>query len=257
MKRSSLLIAVASLALAACGPAQLVVTSEVDAEDPNTGESVIRPVSDLEIQLLPYDRDLVFDSLSAAFGTPEPEIPQDLLDAREEIAAAQQRWRNLENRWNTLRDTLQTLTEAMDQYNRGEAQYRVLFNEFNDLDGEYAQVERQMEAAFTEFDELQKANLGYAQEVRIQRDNWADEAFQSAGEVMVLKERESGLRAATDTTDASGVAVFDVPPGDYWVVGWLEEVYTELYWNVPVTVTKGEPVTVTLSRSNATIRTKL
>ncbi len=37
----------------------------------------------------------------------------------------------------------------------------------------------------------------------------------------------------------------------------LEEVYTELYWNVPVTVVKGEPVTVTLTRSNASVRTKL
>ena len=258
MRRRTLAFAMGLLlAAAACGPAEVVVTMEIEAPNPEGEGMVTRTLSDIEVQLLPYDRDQVFDSMTTAFGTPEPEIPQDLLDAREEIAAAQQRWRNLENRWNTLRDTLQTLTEAMEQYNRGEAQYRMLFNEFNDLDAEYGQVERQMEAAFNEFDELEKANLAYAQEVRIQRDNWADEAFQSAGEIMVLKERESGLRIAADTTDASGVAVFDVPPGDYWVVGWLEEVYTELYWNIPVTVTKGEPVTVTLSRSNAQIRTKL
>ena len=256
MKRSSLLVA-AAIAVAACGPAELVVTAEVDVQDPNTGETVNRPVSDLEIQLLPFDRDAVFDSLSAAFGTPEPEIPQDLLDAREEIAAAQQRWRQFENRWNTLRDTLQKITEAMEPLSRGEAEYRLLFNEYNDFEGEYARVERQMEAAFEEFDTLQKSNIEYAQQVRIQRENWADEAFANVNEVWTAKVRASGLQSAADTTDASGVARFAVPPGDYWVHGRLEEVYDELYWNIPVTDTKGEPVEVVLSRANAQLRTTL
>jgi len=257
MKRSSLLVAAASLALAACGPAQLVVTAEVDVQDPNTGESVNRPLSDLEIQLLPFDRDAIFDSMAAAFPTPEPEIPQDLMDARAEIAAAQDRWRNLENRWNTLRDTLQTLTEAMEPLSRGEAQYRLLFNEFNDLEGEYATLERQMEAAFNEFDSLQKANIEYEQQIRVQRQNWADDAFGEVGDVWAAKMREIGLPAAADTTDANGVATFEVPEGDYWLHARLEEVFDELYWNVQVNVVKGEPVTITLSRANAERRPNL
>ncbi|HSG50317.1 MAG TPA: hypothetical protein VLA43_20995 [Longimicrobiales bacterium] len=257
MKRSSLLVAAAALMVAACGPAELVVTAEVDVQDPNTGETVNRPVSDLEIQLLPFDRDAIFDSLAMSFGTPEPEVPQDLLDAREEIAAAQQRWRQLENRWNTLRDTLQTITEAMEGLSRGEAQYRILFNEYNEFEGEYGRVERQMETAFNEFDSLQKANLEYGQQIRIQQDNWADEAFAEVDAVWAEKIRAAGLQPAADTTDASGVARFEVPPGEYWIHGRLEEVYTELYWNIPVTVTKGDPVTVTLTRENAQIRTKL
>jgi len=256
MKRSSLLVA-AALAVTACGPAELVVTSEVDVQDPTTGETVNRPVSDLEIQLLPFDRDAIFDSLASEFGTPEPAIPQDLLDAREEIAAAQQRWRQLENRWNTLRDTLQKITTAMEGMSRGQAAYRLLFNEYNDFEGEYGRVERQMESAFNEFDELQKANLEYAQQVRIQRENWADEAFADVGTAWANAVRASGLQPAADTTDASGVARFEVKPGQYWVHGRLEEVYEELYWNVPGTVTKGEPVTLTLTRANAQIRTKL
>jgi len=256
MKRSSLLVA-AALALAACGPAELVVTAEVDVQDPTTGETVNRPVSDLEIQLLPFDRDAIFDSLASSFGTPEPAIPQDLLDAREEIAAAQQRWRQLENRWNTLRDTLQTITEAMDGLSRGEARYRILFNDYNEFEGEYSRVERQMESAFNEFDSLQKANLEYAQQVRIQRENWADEAFSDVGTAWTEAVRTSGLQPAADTTDASGVARFELKPGQYWIHGRLEEVYTELYWNIPITVTKGDPVTVILTRENAEIRTKL
>ncbi|MDT8341880.1 MAG: hypothetical protein RQ751_10240 [Longimicrobiales bacterium] len=257
MKRSSLLTAVAALAVAACGPAELVVTAEVEAQDPNTGETVVRPVSDLEVQLLPFDRDAVFDSLALAYGTPEPEIPQDLLDARAEIASAQQRWRQQENRWNTLRDTLQQITSAMEGLSRGETRYRMLFNDYNDFEAEYSRVERQMNAAFNEFDSLQKANLEYAQQVRIQRVNWADEAFAEVGGVWAAKVRASGLQATADTTDAGGVARFQVKPGQYWVHGRLDEVYNELYWNIPVTVDRGEPVTVTLTRANAEVRPKL
>ena len=58
-----------------------------------------------------------------------------------------------------------------------------------------------------------------------------------------------------DTTDASGVAAdLMVKPGEYWVHARYAEVYSELYWNVPVTVARGEPVTVTLNRSNAQVR---
>ena len=85
----------------------------------------------------------------------------------------------------------------------------------------------------------------------------AGTAFAGFDEAWTAKIRASGLQAAADTTDASGVAVFDVPPGEYWVHGRLEEVYSELVWNVHVTVTKGEPVTVTLSRGNADVRIKL
>lgn len=257
MKRSSLLLAAASLALAACGPAQVVVTSEVAVEDPATGETVVRPISDMEVQILPFDRDAIFDSLATSFGTPEPEIPQEILDAQAEISEAQQRWRQLENRWNTLRDTLQTIGEELEQYSRGEARYVALYREFSDMEGEYAQVERQMESAFAEFDSLQKANISAVQGIRMEREDWANQAFEGVGDVWTAKIRASGLDVAADTTNANGVANFAVKPGQYWVHARLEEVYTELYWNVPVTVEKGEPVTVNLTRENAQVRPKL
>ena len=65
----------------------------------------------------------------------------------------------------------------------------------------------------------------------------------------------AGLDLAADTTDANGVATeLMVKPGEYWVHARYEEVYSELYWNVPVSVARGEPVTVTLNRSNAQVR---
>lgn len=257
MKRSSLLVA-AVVAFAACGPEQVVVTAEVESQDPNTGEMVMVPVSDLEVQLIPFDRDQLFDSLAQAYGTPEPEIPQDLMDARAEIQAAQQNWRNLEDRWNTLRDTLQKITEAMEPLNRGESQYRMLFNDYNDFEDEYVRVERQKDAAFAEFDSLQQANIGQARAVQVSRDDWAAEAFAEVDMAWDAKLDELGLPQVYDTTNASGVAIIEAPAGDYYVHARLEEVYNELYWNIPVTVGGGEgPTEVVLTRENAQVRPKL
>ena len=251
------LSAVGLLLLAACGPAQVVVTAEIQREDPVTGEMVTRQLSDLEVQLIPFDRDAIFDSLGAAAAVPEPEIPQALLDAQEEIAEAQREWRDLEGRWNTLRDTLQKITAAMGQYSRGEASYVALFNDFGDMEGQYNQVERRKDRAFTVFDSLSSANIQRSQEFSVLYDEWADEAFLDVDAVMLAHQRGSGRDIASDTTDASGLATFEVKPGTYWVHARYEEPYSELYWSVPVTVARGEPFLFTINRGNAIQRPKL
>ena len=61
-----------------------------------------------------------------------------------------------------------------------------------------------------------------------------------------------------DTTDASGIADgFEAKAGDYWVTARYELSYTELYWNILITVVRGEPEQVRLTRDNATSRPKL
>jgi hypothetical protein len=86
-------------------------------------------------------------------------------------------------------------------------------------------------------------------------DEWAAEAYVDVDAVMDAKARGAGTVVA-DTTDASGRAATNlmVKPGQYWVYARYEEVYSELYWNIPITVARGEPVTVTLNRSNAEVR---
>ena len=194
--------------------------------------------------------------MTAAAASPEPPIPDSVLDAQTEVAAAQQAWRDLEARWNVLRDTLQTLSDELETLSRGSAQYRFLFRDFQDLDAEYSAVERQRDAAFGDFTSLQAASMAAAEQTRALREQWADEAFAEVGVVMSLRERASGLATLYDTTDASGVAEFEARAGDYWVTARYELPYTELYWNVPFTV-GSEPAQVRLTRENATVRPNL
>lgn len=234
----------ASVAFGACGPAQLTVTIEVDGE----------AADDIEIRLLPYDRDQVFDSLTEAALTPEPEIPADLLAVRDEIAAAQQQWLDNETRWNTLRDTLATLNEAMEGLSRAENRYRLIFREWSDLNSEYQQAERRVASDFERFESLQAAAIGRMDSMRVAQANWADQAFVDVDMVIAAKIEESGLEQAADTTDVQGGALFEVPPGRYWVYARAELPYDELYWNEPVDVARGEPMELRLVRENAEVR---
>ena len=259
MRRRTLLFAMGLTLAAACGPAEVVVTMEIDLENPDGGGTVTRPLSDIEVQLLPYDRDEIFDSMTVAFGTSEPAVPSELMSAREQVQEAQQQWDAQQRRWSTIRDTLQKLNTALEGFSRGEARYVALFREWQDFDGQLGGVQRQMEASFARFDSLQRGTIRASDSLRMMKENWADEAFAEVGAVFRAKQMASGLDIAVDTTDASGIARTNlrVKPGQYWVYARYELAYTELYWNFPVTVERGEPVLVRLTRENAVERIKL
>ena len=254
MRSKFFLGALVVVTFTACGPTQIVVTAETDGNDALDS----RVLSDLEVRIFPYDRDLIFDSLTALASRPEPPIPDSVLQAQAQVAEAQQAWRNTEARWNVLRDTLQTLSEVLEQMSRGQAQYRLLFRDFQDLESEYNTVERARDRAFNDFTSLQESSIAAAEQIRILREQWGDEAFADVGLVMIAHERESGLATLYDTTDASGIADgFEADAGNYWVTARYELPYTELYWNVPITVVRGDPIQVRLTQENATSRTKL
>jgi hypothetical protein len=247
------------LAAGACGPAEVIVQMEIEVEDPTSGGMMQQALSDIEVRLYPFDRDAVFDSLSRAYPTPEPAIPPELEAARAEVQAAQGEWDDAQRRWAILRDTLQKITNTLEGLPRSSADYVMLFREYNDFDAEYTQVERQVERTFARFDSLQQGTIRSSDSIRILQDNWADDAFADVDDVFRAKLLESGLEIYADTTDANGIARNNlrVRPGQYWVNARYELTYTELYWNVPITVERGDPVQLRLTRQNAEERPRL
>jgi hypothetical protein len=244
-----LLALFATMAITACQPGQATIVVAL-GEDGNGN-----PVDDVEVRLLPYDRDQVFDSLTMAATTPEPEIPADLLAAQAEIADAQQAWRDTETQWNTLRDTLQKLNTALEGLNPGEGRYRAIFNEWQDREAEYNRAERRVGSLFDSFTSLQEAAIGRMDSMKIVQADWADQAFEEVDYVIAAKVELSGLEPLADTTDANGIAQFeDVAPGAYWVYARHELPYNELYWNVPIVVTREDPFVLRLSEENADSR---
>ena len=98
MTRSNFLPAILGVALlSACGPTEVAVTAEIGQGGSGQGGEA-RALADLEIRMFPYDRDGIFDSLTAVSTVPEPAIPDSVLDAQNQVAAAQQAWRDTEAR---------------------------------------------------------------------------------------------------------------------------------------------------------------
>ena len=241
---------IATLALTACGSGRISIVVELEDED--GGEP--RLLEDIAVRLLPYDRDHVFDSLTRAASTPEPQIPEELVAARADIAAAQRAWNEADTRLGILRDTASKLNEELLKLNPAMNDYRAIYNEVTPMIDDIQDIENTVESLFQTFDELQKANIAQMDEIRHVREDWGNQAFKDVGTVIDALTDASGLDEAADTTGADGGAFIEIPPGQYWVHATYELPYDELYWNVPVTVVRGDPVVVRLTRANAVLR---
>lgn len=255
MKRSNLwALALVPFALAACGPGTVQVTAEVDLVDPESGEQIVRPIENLAVQLLPFDRDALFDSLTAAAPSPEPGFPEELQIMQDSLFDAQEAQRLAESEWLALRERLQEISRELQQYSQAEGQYRVLFNEFNDLEARVSAAERRQNEAFARVEAIQSRVLGELAQARILQEQWEDVAFADYPTILDTRLRETGREILADTTDAMGQATLRPEPGEWWVHARYNLPTEELYWNIRVDVERGDPLQVRLSRQNAEAR---
>jgi hypothetical protein len=246
-------ILAASAVLAACGRTEVVVQGQLEGDE---GQAVA--LGNLPFRILPYDRDAIFDSLRMAYGTPEPEVPPDVLALQDSIARAQQQWTSATARWGALRDSLQTMNRRLQGMSRASGGYVVLFREVNALFDQEAAAEREMNQSFARFTDLQNRFTTQAQDIRLQREQWEDAAYADVDRVIAVRLRELRREPAADTLDANGVRrVRGLRGGDWWVTAHFDLPFEELYWNVPVRVERGEPARVQLTRETAQVRPKL
>ena len=254
MKRFLVLFSVlAPLGMAACGQPEI----GVEATMPQEGAAEPTRLADLPVRLLPYDRDAIFDSLQQAFSEPEPTIPPEIAQAREQVQQAQNEWRVAEERWTTVRDSLRVLaqtTQSLGQQGlRGTPQYAQAFAQFGRLEGEERAVKQRMDAAFARFDQLQRQTLARTDSIRVVQEAWAERAFAEYDRVVAARLVQLDREELADTTGANGRVVFRAPKGRWWVFARYTLPYEELYWNVPIEVT-GDSVHIQLNRENADVR---
>jgi hypothetical protein len=253
MKRVWLTTAMtACLALAACGGSEVVVQAQLEGED-----GAATALRNLEVQLLPYDRDAIFDSLAAAYPQPQPEIPADLLALEQQISQAQSEWQTAEQRWIIVRDSAAKLSAAMQRMNRQSGEYRVMYLDFEQLERQETALKRQSDAAFARFTGLSEQYTSRADETRVARENWADEAYAPVDSIIHARMRDMRRDAVIDTLGAEGTGRISARPGQWWVHARYDLPYQELYWNIPIEVPRGETVQIQLNRQNAEVRPKL
>lgn len=246
-------VTASTLVLGACGGGEVVVQASLEGADGNA-----TALRDLPVRALPYDRDAIFSELEQAHGVPQPEIPAELQQLQDQISQAQQQWSNAETLWGSARDSLKVLSDRMQRMNRASGDYTIAFREFSAQEAIEQRTKRELDAAFRRFDELQRRYNEQAETIRLQREQWADEAYAKVDSVIDARKLEGGLQEYADTTDGNGVVrLTGMKKGQYWIYSRYELPYEELYWNLPIDVQGGEPVTVQLNRQTAQVRPKL
>lgn len=254
MHRTPLVVAaLVSLAplLSACGGGDVAVRVVQEGG----GEGNVQPVADLPVQFLPYDRDSIFDALTAAAEEPEPQVPEALQEALDSVRVLQEQWREAETEWADVRDELQQLSNRLQNMDPRSREYRQLFERFNQLEGREQQLNQAKNQAFERFDSLQTATLERADSVRAVRDSWADIAYQDYVTIVDSILEAEGVEVREDTTDADGYATVSLPNRRWWVHTRTDVPFGELYWNVPVE--PAETDTLVLDPENAERRLRL
>lgn len=255
MRRLVMLLAVASNAvLIGCSGGEVVVEAQLAGQLAGNGAAGPAPLGDLVVRLLPYDRDQIFDSLATAYPDPQPPIPDSLQQIRQAVAQAQTEWQRAQDAWNVARDSLQNLSNAMEGLSRSSAEYRLMFADFGELESREQSLRNQMDEAFARFTALQEEFANGSEQVRLRREQWADEAFSSIETVISTRLEELDREELADTTGTAGLAPFEVPPGRWWVHARYDLPYEELYWNIPIEVARGDSVRIQLTQENAQVR---
>jgi len=252
MRRLVLLLAAGFVVSAGCG-GDIMVQAQLEGTD---GAEPLT-LANLPVRVLPYDRDALFDSLAAAYPVPEPTVPDSVLQLREEMLAAQAEWQRNEARWNEVRDSMRLVRDRMEGLSRASGEYRLLYREFERLEAEERSTNRVREAAFQRMSSLQSRLAAQLEEFRLKKQAWEDEAFAPLDTIIPALLKSLGREEVADTTDASGVVRIKVPKGRWWVHARYTLPNEELYWNLPVEVTGGDPLVVQLTRQNAQIRPRI
>jgi hypothetical protein len=86
--------------------------------------------------------------------------------------------------------------------------------------------------------------------IRVSRRRWRQQVFADFDSVAEFKMAELAASAATDTTDAQGIASIPADEGRFWIYAAYVLPDVTLEWNLPVTV-RGDSTVVRLTRENA------
>lgn len=250
MRRRSVLAGLVALLpiLAACGGSELTVMVLAGEGDE------LQPVADLPIELLPFNRDSVFETLAAQAEEAEPQIPADLKAQFDSVAAMQGVWRAAEAEWAEAREALQNLSSRLERLDRRSREYQQLYRQFDGLESTERRLNNTRQQAFGAFDELQRQTLERADSARAVIESWEDIAFMDYMDIEAEILQSLGREIAYDTTDAAGAMTKSLQGGTWYIHTRLSLPFSELYWNVPVDPAATD--TLQLTRGNAEERIK-
>lgn len=238
------LIAGSILFAAGCGSS---LTVEVTTE----GDEGPQPQANVPVELLPFDRDSVFNALDEQAETPRPQMSEELEAAAQRVTDLQTEWRQIEEEWSAAREELRSLRARLDEVPSRSAEYRDLFQQFGELEQRERRLNSRRQAAFDSFTAAQNQVSTRLDSFSVVRRTWEDAAY--ADYFDIKADLLGGEDVIADTTNAQGLATVSLPAGDWWAYARVAVPDGEMYWNVPVPETD----TLRLNESNGELRSRL
>jgi len=217
------------------------------------------PLLGLEIAALPFDAEVLLDSLGRTAQAPRPGFPEleeqmrqyrrddgrDDRTVEPEVTAA----------WLATRDSVARLSESLRRMDRRGPGYRGAYARFRELYGRFAARAAARESGLRK---LYGSDRNLAQRASRAADElrtWERDAYHAFPQLAGA--RAAGRPAQRASTDSTGAVHFDLRSGHWWLTARIpdpDNPFEEWHWNVPVTVTAGLPFAVPLLRVNATAR---
>lgn len=197
-------------------------------------DGVETPASGVGVVALPYDRDSVLASLEARATRPRPHTATlDTLFARfrQPFVA----YTTTAYSAGRLRDSLASLRRQLDSTDT--TQSAALRARYSRLSDSLAAVDRRSTQERLALSRARSEFLSRSESLRAEIRMWEDSTYQGWDSIVESLAKARRREPATDTTDATGWAHFDLAPGSWWIYAhaWdTSDPNAEWYWNIPL-----------------------
>jgi hypothetical protein len=219
--------------LLGCFPSEYTVEVRVRYPDDSA-------VTNIEITALPFDRDVIRDSLSEASELPRPQFPDlenQLADYRRpDVSGLEESFAP----WQAIHDSVQHLADSLssgspDSSTRYTRAYGRLRDQYQRLAHSTVQRDAALREQVGDDRDLAMRVAAAADSLRA----WEGTALASFPRLADSTMARVGRTLHRATTNADGVAEFTLEPGRWWFVArWTdpENPFREYYWSVGVRV---------------------
>jgi hypothetical protein len=215
------------------------------------------PIPDLPLTALPFNPDLLLDSLTGLATDPAPTFPVLEAEMRTYERPDPDPYQEVNRPWLALRDTVAALSDSLMHRERTDPGYAADYDRFRQLYARLAERAAERDRALRAVNGDQVALARRAALAADSLRSWEYQVYGAYPELAAAAVVHSGRTVIEGTTDPDGRVVLEVEPGRWWLVGRAadpDNPFMEYYWNVPVTATRVVPVRLPVSTRNATWR---
>jgi hypothetical protein len=199
-------------------------------------DSLESPAAGVGVIALPYDRDSVLASLDARARTPRPSTQAlDSLFAR--FRGPFVSYTSLSYAAGRLRDSVDLLRSQLDSSASRSPEPRERATHLRRLSDSLASVDAKLRHAREALDRARGEFVRQSDSLRTILRQWEDSTYRGYDSIVENLTRRSNREGATDTTNATGWAHFQLGPGRWWLYAraWdTSDPNAEWYWNVPL-----------------------